>query len=118
MPFKDIEKKREYNKERHEKKMEENPNYHKENYEKRRETESYKESHRKRNKKYCEKYPEKIKAKELAGRTPFPEGILCQECRENIAIERHHPDYSKPLYVRFVCKSCHKKLGKENENGK
>ena len=116
MPYKDYENHKEYMKGYHKKRKEENPDYYKEGYEKVKDTENYKESHKKRNGKYNKKYPEKVKAKELVGRTPFPKGILCQECQEEIAIERHHPDYSKPLYVIFVCKSCHTELGKREIN--
>ena len=32
---------------------------------------------------------------------------LCQRCNNNLAKERHHTDYSKPLEVRLLCKECH-----------
>lgn len=39
----------------------------------------------------------------------IPKGQLCEECSINIATVRHHPDYSKPLYIQFLCRSCHVK---------
>lgn len=31
----------------------------------------------------------------------------CQVCKGNIKIEGHHEDYTKPLEVMWLCKSCH-----------
>lgn len=31
----------------------------------------------------------------------------CQRCEEKLYTEAHHPDYSKPLCVMWLCKSCH-----------
>lgn len=44
-----------------------------------------------------------------AGKIKRP--LYCSECREGVRhgrpIEAHHPDYSKPLDVVFLCRSCH-----------
>jgi DNA modification methylase len=40
----------------------------------------------------------------------IPEGQKCEECNSELAQERHHPDYSKPLEIKFVCICCHNKL--------
>lgn len=31
----------------------------------------------------------------------------CQECGDPIS-EAHHPDYDRPMVVRWLCRSCHK----------
>jgi len=33
----------------------------------------------------------------------------CRRCGES-RTERHHPDYSRPLYVIWLCRPCHLKL--------
>lgn len=38
----------------------------------------------------------------------IPKGTLCQKCHQSLAVERHHPDYSQPLKVIFVCRDCHR----------
>lgn len=38
---------------------------------------------------------------------------MVEEFIKKERIERHHPDYSKPLEVIFVCKSCHGLLDEE-----
>ena len=32
---------------------------------------------------------------------------VCELCGEPKRLEKHHPDYSKPLLVVWVCKPCH-----------
>jgi len=34
----------------------------------------------------------------------------CSQCGERKKIEAHHPDYTKPLEVIWLCRSCHKIL--------
>lgn len=52
----------------------------------------------------------KIKARIEARKIPIPKGKLCEDCNKVLAVDRHHEDYSKPLDVDFVCRSCHIKL--------
>lgn len=34
--------------------------------------------------------------------------VACEACgATDVALEKHHPDYSRPLYVQWLCKKCH-----------
>ncbi|WP_201319072.1 hypothetical protein [Paenibacillus sp. EPM92] len=77
--------------------------------------------------------PEKYKAKEAtqkqsekgkarnalrnavhAGKIVKPE--KCEQCKTIGNVEGHHPDYSKPLEVVWLCRPCHRKVHwKENQ---
>jgi len=35
---------------------------------------------------------------------------LCEICVQNIATEKHHPNYNNPNQVQFVCGPCHRQL--------
>jgi hypothetical protein len=58
------------------------------------------------------RFPEKMKARRFM-RTAIGNGTLlkpskCSLCEsEEFQIDAHHPDYSKPLEVVWVCKPCH-----------
>lgn len=43
---------------------------------------------------------------------------LCQICKTRPALDAHHEDYSKPLDVRWFCRSCHITYEKENLRAK
>ena len=78
------------------------------------------------NKRYASKNPEVIadvkynyqsknlhkhSAQQAVGRA-IKEGKLvrpakCQRCAREVFTEAHHSDYSKPLEVEWLCKSCH-----------
>ena len=72
---------------------------------------------KKENKGYHNEYNKKyngspqVKARNMANnKIKIPKGMLCQNCHLVPAVEKHHPDYSKPLDILFVCKKCHTKL--------
>lgn len=59
-------------------------------------------------------FRKKILARDKATRKiKIPKNQLCETCNINLATERHHPDYSKPLEVKFLCRECHNKIEKE-----
>jgi len=31
----------------------------------------------------------------------------CEKCGAAVKLEKHHPDYSKPLFVQWLCPPCH-----------
>lgn len=41
----------------------------------------------------------------------------CSCCRLEKKIEAHHSDYSKPLNVLWLCRSCHSDLHRQIDNG-
>ena len=60
------------------------------------------------------KFPEKAQARLIADRaqragTLIPEP--CSECGE-VNVEKHHPDYSQPLKIMWLCRVHHKSLHK------
>ena len=78
---------------------EQNPNY----------SSTYKKEHREKNrlpnKKYRKLYPEKIKAHVLSRKIPLKSH--CEKCNTTENLQKHHPDYSKPLEVITLCRKCH-----------
>lgn len=52
----------------------------------------------------------RVKARVASRVIKIPKGQKCQFCNKEMAIEKHHEDYSKPLEVIFTCKPCHHKL--------
>jgi hypothetical protein len=64
---------------------------------------------RKEHQQYFERYPEKVKAQRNASRD-LPIDSICFRCGSVENLERHHPDYSKPLIIVTVCRSCHMKI--------
>jgi len=67
-------------------------------------------NHNLRAKNYQKRHPDKVKAGATARyKIKIPKGTTCFFC-DNLAEERHHPDYSKPLIILFVCKKCHIKI--------
>lgn len=73
---------------------------------------SKKESEKLRIKEWSKKNPEKVTAHRLAN-SALKNGFIqiknaCEACGAESKLEMHHEDYSKPLKVKFLCKSCHR----------
>ena len=71
---------------------------------------THKERRRLEQKKYSKRNPEKIFAHNQTHRARLPLDKECTLCKSNKRLERHHPDYSKPLLIITLCKSCHYKI--------
>ena len=61
----------------------------------------------KNTKDYQKRYPEKRKAQVLSQNIKIPKKQPCELCKKKLAVQKHHPDYSKPLEVQFLCVQCH-----------
>ncbi len=59
---------------------------------------------------WARKNPEKVKAQSLARRIHIPKGMNCQSCNNNLGKHKHHPNYSYPFNIIFLCFKCHKKI--------
>jgi len=70
---------------------------------------NHKEESNKHTQKYRDRHPEVINAERLAHRL-VPLDKQCKICGSTENLQRHHPDYSKPLEVVTLCRTCH--LGK------
>ena len=77
-----------------------------------RKTAAYAESHEAAARKWAEKYPERRKASHIVGNsirdgrlTPWPVCAVPDCCGKP---EGHHPDYSRPLDVVWLCDAHHK----------
>ncbi|KKK49528.1 hypothetical protein LCGC14_3134130 [marine sediment metagenome] len=59
-------------------------------------------------------HPKEVKAREIlryAIRTHrITKPKVCSNCGRKTKVQGHHPDYSKPLEVLWLCASCHKKV--------
>lgn len=57
------------------------------------------------------RYPERDKARKLAWRARLAGKLappaVCSVCGGSHPLEMHHPDYSQPLEVVWVCRACH-----------
>ena len=63
---------------------------------------------------YRHEYPDKINACQKARRARI-KGLItppnsCPSCGYGGKLIMHHPDYSKPLEVEWMCQRCHKRL--------
>lgn len=72
-------------------------------------------------KKYRQNHPEKKKARNKISHAPrdgtIERPLQCESCFKEGPVEGHHPDYSKPLEVDWLCKGCHAKVHHEIETG-
>jgi DNA-directed RNA polymerase subunit RPC12/RpoP len=60
--------------------------------------------------------PLSLKAEGLA-RYYIPLKNKCELCGSKVWLERHHPDYSKPLEVQTLCRTCHaRQRSKQSDN--
>ena len=63
---------------------------------------------------YYHRNPEKNKARNMlnnavkSGKVHKP--VFCSSCEGDKHLEAHHTDYSKPLEVLWLCRSCHREL--------
>jgi hypothetical protein len=60
------------------------------------------------------RYPEKYKASQDV-KLALKSGVVkrpgnCSQCQKECKPEGHHEDYSKPLEVVWLCKSCHESI--------
>ncbi len=58
------------------------------------------------------KYPDRSKAQTMAGNAvrdgKLIKPLLCEACGLPVKrLDKHHPDYSRPLLVMWLCKPCH-----------
>ena len=72
---------------------------------------SNKEIENRKRREYTSKHPDRASAKEMVARA-IQKGLLvrsliCETCGLTGRIDAHHEDYSKPLEVMWLCRSCH-----------
>lgn len=64
--------------------------------------------------KSIEKHQEKQRARTIVSkevkRGKIIKPDICSVCREGRKVEAHHPDYSRPKEVVWVCRQCHADL--------
>lgn len=53
----------------------------------------------------------------LAAQQAHPNPKPCEFCGATENIHRHHDDYDKPLEIRWLCASCHKRFHLEQMKG-
>lgn len=52
-------------------------------------------------------HPERMAAHNTVARAELQPPDLCEGCGLPLRLEKHHPDYSKPLLIVWLCKPCH-----------
>lgn len=53
------------------------------------------------------KHPDRHAAHNRAAKARIERPALCEGCGLRKRLDKHHPDYSKPLLVVWLCKPCH-----------
>jgi hypothetical protein len=89
----------------------------------------YRENHPNHYSGYTKNNPEKFAVYSLEWRTENPQKKKaenksraiplqkqCEQCASTKKLERHHPDYSKPLEVKTLCRKCHYRANREQRN--
>ena len=64
-----------------------------------------------------QRYPERIRARQRVYYHKSVKNLIpgvCKICGTDKGIEAHHPDYSQPLKVEWLCFKCHRELHKNN----
>lgn len=85
--------------------------YSRKHYENRKQNPEFKKKRKLYDKKYYYKNTEKRGGKNSANRyIKLDETSKCEICGSKEKLNRHHPNYSKPLYVVILCLKCHKEL--------
>ncbi len=68
-----------------------------------------------RYRKMMQEHPEKIRAMWTVNNMLRSGTLLkpekCRICGASGRVEAHHPDYSRPIFVKRVCSTCHKAIG-------
>ncbi len=75
--------------------------------------ENFARSHAKHQKANLEKFRAKVYAERYAKL-----GEKCEVCSTTERLERHHPDYSKPLEIMTLCHRCHRGIHAKIKQGK
>lgn len=73
-----------------------------------RQTNEWKQLHAEQSRRYRKKYPEKVRAHAAVAQLNL-ETETCVMCGA-MGIEKHHPDYSQPLDIIWLCKKCHTEI--------
>jgi hypothetical protein len=60
---------------------------------------------------WIQAHPERRKAQHLANNAlrsgRITKKTRCERCERKVKLEKHHPDYSQPLLLEWLCKPCH-----------
>jgi len=66
------------------------------------------EHHKRNNKTYELQHPERHIAQRMAANKKVLLASNCERCGSTEQLERHHPNYSKPLSIVTLCHKCHR----------